>query len=194
MPMNRVKCPWTGFTGGPGLSTLYIGSTTFDVAPIKSFFNSVTTWIPNVVTITIPAVGDVINETDGSIVGAWAGTGGGTALGSVTPAAYSGASGAVIDWLTALVIAGRRRQGRTFLVPLGGVAYENNGTLATGVLSSLQTAANTLISAYAGELKVFSRPFVPKPGSTKPPRVGASVSVISARIPDMAAVLRSRRA
>jgi hypothetical protein len=183
--MNRVRVSLAGFTGAPGLTTLMLGSGITNVAPIVTFFNALTNVMPNGLSATIPSSGDQINETNGQITGTWIGTGGQTITSITAAAAYSGSSGACIDWLTSLIVAGRRVQGRTFVVPLTGVSYQSDGTLAGTTITILQNAATALIVALAGELKVFSRP--------NATRVGAAATVIAARVPDMAAVLRSRR-
>jgi len=193
MTMNRVRCTWAGFSGAPGLTTFYLANEVTNVAPIKAFFDGVSFVLPTVVSITIPSAGDQINETDGEITGVWAGSGGGTTAGAGGGGVYSGPTGACVNWLTSLIVAGRRPMGRTFLVPLIGSAYEANGTLSAGAVSSIQTAATALVVALGGGMKIFSRPFVPEPGQPGTPRVGAAATVIAARVPDKAIVLRSRR-
>lgn len=203
--MNRVRVAWTGGAGGPGVSTFYFGPTTTDMTALKAFFQSQNTNIPTGITWTIPGLGDQIDDTTGLITGAWTATAGaGTVSTLGGTSAYSGTSGYCVDWLSGAVIAGRRRQGRTFFVPGAQLLYQNNGSIADSTITSIVAAANTMIAAYAGEFKVWSRPYpgrtaVGTPGSpgyrpAKPARVGAPVSVLSARVPDIAVVLRSRRA
>lgn len=195
--MNRVRVAWSGFNGGPGVSTFYLGNTTTDMTALKAFFNSVSTYTPGPVTFTIPALGDQINDTDGLITGSWNGTNGGTVTSSGGSAAYAGAAGLCVDWLSSAIIDGRRRQGRTFIVPAVTGVFQSDGTIAEGIRTLFTGYATTLIAAYAGELKVWSRPYAGRAASpghaAKPPRVGAAVQVISARVPDISAVLRSRR-
>jgi len=198
--MNRARVTWTGFSGGPGVSTFYFGSSTTDMGALKAFFVSMMANIPNAVSGTVPITGDQINDTDGKIVGSWTGTNGGGFGGAGGTLAYSGVSGFCVDWLTSLIVAGRRVQGRTFFVPASSNCYQTDGTILDSVRTSLTTAAATLISAYAGEFKVFARPFPGKPAEVGPPpkpakpaRVGAAAQVVAPRIPDKAIVLRSRR-
>lgn len=198
--MNRVRVAWTGFTGGPGVSTFYFGSTTTNMQALVSFFTAISNYLPNNVTVTVPALGDQINDTDGLITGAWTGTNGGSATGFGGSTAYAGSAGICVDWLSSSIIAGRRRQGRTFLVPASTNAYQNDGTISESVRSSIVGSGVIMIAAYAGEMKVWSRPFPgkaaevgPPPKPAKPARVGAAVQVIACRVPDIAAVLRSRR-
>lgn len=199
--MNRVRVAWTGIPTGPGVSTYYFGSGSTNMTALVTFLNAIATFIPTGVNQVIPVVGDQINETDGKIVGSWTGSGGGTANGFATAANYAAQSGMVIDWLSSLIVAGRRVQGRNFYVPLANSAFQTDGTLGSAFVSTVQTAANAFIAAYAGEFRVFSRPQearVAKPDNIPPitakaGHVGASAQVIAARIPDFAGTLRSRR-
>ena len=84
-----------------------------------------------------------------------------------------------------VVVNGRLPMGRTFLVPLVVANYDANGTLASATVTGITNAANALITALAGELKIWHRP------DTKGP--GVAATVISCQVPDMAAVLKSRR-
>ena len=80
---------------------------------------------------------------------------------------------------------GRRIQGRTFLVPLVASAFDSTGTISTAALATLQTAANGLVAYDTIDPVVWKRP--------TPFTVGSFATITEARIPDMAAVLRSRR-
>lgn len=201
MTMNRVRCPWTGIATGPGVSTFYFGSGTTSMTALVTFLNAIATFIPTGINIQVPNLGDQINETDGKIVGSWTGSGGGSANGFATAANYAAQSGMCIDWLTSLILDGRRRQGRTFFVPLANSAFQNDGTLGTAFAATALTAATNFIAAYAGEFKVFVRPVearAAKPDNIPPlkervARAGAAGQVIVARVPDFAATLRSRR-
>lgn len=201
MALNRVKCIWSGNSAVAGVSTFYFGSGTTSMTALTSFWTTVTTNIPTGISVTTPNLGDQIDETTGKIIGAWTGSGGATNGGFATAAPYPAQSGAVIEWLSSLVLDGRRRQGRTFIVPLPGNNYQSDGTLATSTISALQGAATTLIAAYAGEMKVFVRPVATRaakpdnipPITAKAGHVGAAAQIITARVPDFAATLRSRR-
>lgn len=184
MTMNRVKVLWQNFSGAPGYSNHYVGSTTTAQTAIRAFYNALASYIPTGTTIQVPNTGDQVNEATGQITGAWTGT----PQSQVTCSGagnYSGPCGAIVNWRTAEVINGRRPMGRTFIVPLVVGSYDSNGSLSAGTISAIQTAADTLISSLAGELKVWSRP--------KPTIAGANVTVVSAQVPDMAAILKSRR-
>jgi len=64
-------------------------------------------------------------------------------------------------------------------------AFEANGTIAAAALTTIQTAAAGLVTSAAGSLRVWSRP--------TDFRLGSNHQVVSSRVPDLAAVLRSRR-
>src|SRR5256885_16833203 len=153
--MNRVRVAWSGFTGAPGVSTFYLDSATTDLAPLKTFFTSVTSFVPNLVQINIPVSGDQIDSNTGEISGVWVGTGSGVVNGFGGSAAYSGSSGFCVDWLSATIIAGRRRQGRTFFVPASVNAYQADGTIIESTRTSVLAAASTMISAYGSGLRIF---------------------------------------
>lgn len=188
--MNRVRVAWSGFTGAPGVSTFYLDSATTDLGPLKTFFNAVNSFLPNAVQLNIPVSGDQIDSSNGEISGVWTGTNSGVVNGFGGTAAYSGSSGFCVDWLSGTIIAGRRRQGRTFFVPASVNAYQTDGTIIESTRTSVLGAAMAMITAYGSALRVFSRPVG---GDGVTPRPGASVPVIAARVPDIAAVLRSRR-
>lgn len=189
---NRVRVTWGNWSGAPGLSTFYFGSSSIDMTALRTFWDAIKSNIPSGITIQVPNTGDQIQDTTGQISGVW---GGGPSQSVVTctgAGSYAGATGPVVEWLSSAVIAGHRPQGKTYLVP-GVGTFDSNGSLGTAVITQIQTAAQALITAYAGEMKVLSRPFVPPTGSTKPPRPGVASTIIAARVPDLAAVLRSRR-
>lgn len=184
MTLNRVRVLWQNFPGSPGYTNHYVGSLVTAQTAIRTFYQSVNTLFPAGLTIQVPSSGDQINEATGQIVGAWTGAAQAVVT-SVGSGNYSGATGACINWRTALLVAGRRPMGRTFLVPLTVASYDTGGTLSTPTLTQIQGAATQLITDLAGELKIFSRP--------RPTIAGVGATVVSAQVPDMAAVLRSRR-
>lgn len=196
--MLKVKAKWTGFTGAPGYSNFFFRDfssteptdTEADLAAdrIEAFFSAVKEFFPPTLQIAVQSDADVIEETTGELVTSLnAGTrvpvtGTGAAVG------YSAASGIVVTWRTAGVRNGRRVRGRTFLVPCVPVAYAADGTLATGTITTVSTAATALRNA-AGtpDLGVWARPT--GPGATD----GSWHAVNAHTVPDLAAVLRSRR-
>lgn len=185
--MNRCRVVWSNWPGAPGYSNFYIGTTITDHTPVRTFFNALSTLFPAAVTWTVPTSGDQISEATGLITGAYTATvTGGTASGlGANTGTYAGMAGAQVQWQTSAIIAGRRPLGKTFLVPLYNTAFDANGSLSTTAVSTITTAATNLIAALSGEMKIWSRP--------RPSIAGANVTVTSARVPDLAIALRSRR-
>ena len=199
-PMNRVRVGWSNFSGQPGLSTFYLSDSVLDVTALKTFLTSMAAFLPGAVTLTVPSLGDKIESSDGSIAGSWVGTGGGQIAASGGAAVYAGSAGIVVDWKTATIVARKRVQGRTFFVPAAQAAYQNDGTIAEATRTTIGTAAATLIAAYTPNLLVWARPFPgraalpgPPPKPAVPARSGTAAPVVLGIVPDMAAVLRSRR-
>lgn len=184
--MQRVRVHWTGFTGGPGVNTLFYNDAPADPAPdLFTFFNAIKGLLPTSVSITIDNVGDLIDESTGALVGTWSGTSALTVTGTLS-SLYAGASGAVVDLRTSTVVGRRRLQGRMFLVPLTTDCYQSDGTLASSQLGTLRTAASAWQGSTSGaDLVVWHRP--------TPGHAGSKATVTSVFVPDLAAVLRSRR-
>lgn len=196
MAMQRVRVLWQNWPGSPGYTNFYTSISLASVAPFVTFFDAIKALIPSPITITVPSSGDIVNEATGQILSVWTTTGGGV-VNCTGPTVYSGPSGAVAEWSTSGIVAGRRVLGKTYLVPLANTVYDAQGNIATASLSVLQAAAGALQSALGNNLLVWSRPFEPDPDrvppDTRPARAGTSWPVISARVPDLAAVMKSRR-
>lgn len=193
MPLQRVKTEWSGFKGAPGFANFYFSvGTPPPLTALRTFFEGVKSFMPTGLTITYPASGDIINETNGQITDAWTTAGVSTTVctGSST---YSGASGAVVEWRSATVLDGRRPVGKTFLVPLATIQYQSDGTVLDATVSAIKTAADTFVAAVSGQFFVWHRPIRDPEPPHNITRVGAVAAVTSTKVPDMAAVLRSRR-
>lgn len=192
MDIIRILVRWTGFNGAPGYSSFHFaggGGLISDAQQVAdrvySAFNEISAMLPEDVTITIESEAQVLNSDTGLLQGFLQvdplGTISGTADGG-----YSAASGAVVNWRTDDVRFGRRIRGRTFIVPIGGIYYGDDGTLTTGALSDLNSFATTMRGFdLDSELGVWSRPI---DGAG-----GVFATVTGHNVPDMAAVLRSRR-
>jgi hypothetical protein len=155
---------------------------------VDGWFSGIKHLFPPAVKWRVQSDVPVIDETTGQMVDI---ASAGTRTDIVATAAsgvYSAASGVVVTWRTTGVRNGRRVRGRTFLVPTANVAYENDGTIVAGAISSIGTANATLLGGVgAWQLGVWARPTA----------VGATDGIwheaTSSTIPDKVAVLRSRR-
>lgn len=189
----RAKVNWTGFVGAPGYSVFH--ARTFDsnfsggavalVTALNGFINGIRDNLPPVVSLRIDPEVEIIEDTTGELV---------DVSSQVTPASvpgtglagYTGPTGAVINWRTGTIRNGRRMRGRTFIVPVSSSKFESDGTLSVAARDDFQLAADALIAAEGVTIVTYGRP-------TELGNDGIAGDVVSASVPDMAAVLRSRR-
>ena len=197
MTIARVSVNWTGWPGAPGYTNLYFRDFTegpINQAIVDGAVLKTDTWldawvgsVPQSVSFTVNPTVEEIDETTGTLVNFWTAAPDTVRVGGDV-GVWSGTSGACVNWYTNGIRNGRRIRGRTFMVPLGQTAYENNGTLAAARLLTLRAANQTLISESGfGDLGVWSRPSAP--GATDGVWYFASATTMA----DKAAVLRSRR-
>jgi hypothetical protein len=209
MAILKITAAWSGFTGAPGYSNFYFKDFSVeggnpveadaDAAGdrVETFFGAVAGLLPAAVKVTVSTEAAVIDEANGDILNFFS-TGTRAAVsGTAAANGYSAASGVVVTWRTGGVVAGRRVRGRTFLVPTATVAYDLDGTLQNSSITTLQNAANALISdTGTPDLGVWARPMAAHTnakGELIPERDGSWHNVLTASIPDRVAVLRSRR-
>jgi len=203
----KVKINWSGFQGAPGLTALYFkdfeggdDQKAFSqqaVTKTELFLDQIATIVPSGVTLQCANDVEVINDVNGDLidVGTVAVAAGKSNSGHVGQS-YAAAAGAVINWRTGSVHRGRRVRGRTFLVPIAGTEFESNGTLGGNAIAKLQAGANALLNtATSPDFGVWARPQRVKnaDGTTTQIDNGAWYVATSHNVPDMSAVLRSRR-
>lgn len=196
----RGKVNWSGFPGAPGYTVFH--ASTFQVEfsdgatalrnAMNNFMVAISNNLPNNVMVTPEAEVEMIEDTTGELLNSFttapiAGTQGTGGL------AYSGPTGAVVNWRTSTIRRGRRMRGRTFLVPLANASYENDGSLTAAARADIQAAADTFIADVGTELLVYGRPTPSTTANPGPHADGTTGVVTSAQVPDLAAVLRSRR-
>lgn len=195
----RVKLRWTGLPGGSGYSMFHmrdfsageptVADANAAMARIQSFAGAIKGLLPPVIKLDVESEVEVLEETNGTMTNVLGGTPLVQQLGTAsTTAGFSAPSGAVISWSTPGVRAGRRVRGRTFIVPMSNEAYDVDGSLKTSPLATLNSAATALRdAALQPDLGIWARPTAP--GASD----GIWYAVTGHRVPDMAAVLRSRR-
>jgi len=199
MALYRSKVRWTIPGAGTAYSVLHwLGAETqLDgqleaddvVAKTDAFLVPLVAVLPNVVKVQALSEVEEINEGTGDLIGFWNGPAKAERAGTASAAAgWAAAAGAVISWSTASVRNGRRMRGRTFVVPLSNECWDVDGTIKAVPMTSLNNAALALrTGSDVTQFAVFGRPTA----------VGASDGMASPvyahRIPDMSAILRSRR-
>ena len=197
--MMKVKVRWAGFIGSPGWTNFYFESpdgtfhTEADAVAaadkVATFITAVKVQLPPIVNLTIQPDVEVIAPTTGKLLNV-NNAGARAAVSGTAPAqAFAGTTGAVITWRTAGVRNGRRVRGRTFLVPTVSSTFDTDGTMGVTKQTEILNAATALFAPFNGgiQLGVWARPTAPgaEDGDWHP--------ITSASVPDMAAVLRSRR-
>lgn len=188
--IQEIRVEISGLDGGPGVAIFYAGAVdTTAVAALVTFYSSVKNLHPNGVSFVVPGSGDLINEANGEIVGAWTQSGSGTQTSTAAVAAYAAGVGARVRWDTAGIVHKRRVRGSTFLVPLLAANYENNGTILAAAMTTINNAAAALVST--ADLLIWSRPFAGAPNN--PARSGVAFGVAAGVGVDKVATLRSRR-
>lgn len=181
----RIRVVLSTGVGGAGVATYYcdpadLGGRT----ALGTFYTAWGAGMPPVFTWNIPASGDTIESTTGTLTGGW--TSGSTITGTATgSSAYAGGTGTYIRWDTGAVVGGRRLRGRTFMVPMSAATYDGNGNIVDATLASLQTATNTLVTN--SSFVIWHRPSTPG-GSD-----GSTHLVTSGTCIDKVTSLRTRR-
>lgn len=195
---------WAGMPGAPGYSVFHFinpDGTFHDldataaqeaVDRVDTFAAGVVFWMPYQTTLEVLSDVELLDAASGDLEDVFGTTPDATrtspqAAGQV----YAGPVGALINWKTATIRNGRRLRGKTFLVPLNGGVFSDNGTPAAGLITSLNTHATALRTAGAlTQLGVYGRPMTPAIGIDPAGKLGR---VTTHNVPDFAAVLRSRR-
>ena len=192
MTITRLTAQWSGFRGAPGYSNFFFDDALsaeggLDAAglAIRNFFFAFRAQLPESCNIAVQGTADYIDEASGQITGTEDFSAPGTVSGN-RGGGYSAATGAVVNWNTQDYVNGRRIRGRTFLVPLASAAFDAQGDIAALALTEIRDAANALVATTLdAPLCVWHRPVGGAGGS--------SHVVTSATVPDLGAVLRSRR-
>lgn len=202
MDILRVTARWAGFQGAPGYSNFHFtaeggfwdggllgddAQAAADAAAerVADAFGQIGSVLPDSVQISIESEAIIFDSDSGEALG-FAEVDQDVIAASGDDGGYSGATGAVVNWRTNDYRFGRRIRGRTFLVPLGGSSYQDDGTLTSSALERLRTFGTRMLGSSGGPtFGVWSRPV----GGAG----GVFATATTANVPDMAAVLRSRR-
>lgn len=194
----RVTALWNGFQGAPGYSRFSFAGANAQAAvdgagaDLRTFFLALAPYLFTTWTITFPNLIEVHDSITGILTNQMTYTAQPSPVvgSAVTSTAYAGGVGAFIGWKTNTVWQGHRIQGRTFLVPLVGVASAD-GTLAGTFITAATNAGTALCGSTSSDLCIWSRQFATPPASGQVN--GFLASAISAVVPDKTGVLRSRR-
>lgn len=183
--LDRVKITWTGMPGGPGVSQLYATSGAGARPSLSTWIDAWKYLVPSNTTLTIAGQGDIVDSTTGLITGTWTDGADISKVGTGSPGAYFAAGGACVSWSTDGVVAGRRVRGRTFLVPLTSLAFNQTGLVDTTV-SAIQDATTALIGS-GNVFWILHRP------TTKGGSDGQAFRITAGTCHNRQAILSSRR-
>jgi len=192
----RVRTVLSYFSGGPGLNTIYWipgtpGGVTADatdaVARVRAMWLAMAPQFSSSMQFQTSNDVALIDEVTGTLTGSLA------AAGVAGVAGTGGSNNEVVAAMllvrlrTAGVRNGRLVKGRWYLGPVGAGVANGLGTVTTGNVTAMNTAANALLTggATASVPCVWHRP--------KDLAPGAGFPVTSASTWDQFAVLRSRR-
>lgn len=156
--IHQIRTVFSGLGGLPGYNQMY-----FDAAGdaqdhsnyVRAFWEAMTAVVPIGWKYTIDADVSTLNDSTGQLVSVEAtvpliqsGPGGN--------ASYTAGAGACVGWVCNEVHGSKRLRGRTFVVPLLGLAYDETGTIQTAALSGIRAAATALLTS--GDFGVWGRP------------------------------------
>jgi len=197
----RSRIHFTGFIGAPGVATLYSLDISTWVAALDTLADAMVVDMPSGASATVDHFGDEIEDTTGALVGSWDDHSLSHVVSGEGGAAYSPASGSLIQWRTGSILDGHRLQGHTFVVPLSADAYTSAGVVNSAHTGPLLDAASAFIADQSSSFVLWHRPFPGRaagPGTPPKPKAkaahdGGHALVVSAGVPDKACVLRSRR-
>lgn len=194
----RITAIWSGFTGAPGYTKFSFSDLTDATsrnnagAKVKQLFVDLAAFRTTAMTVLVSPSIDEFDMATGALLGTSTMTTPPTASAGTLPTStvYAGGSGFCITWNTSLILGRRRVRGRTFFVPSVG-CFENDGTISSSAVTSIQTAANTFLALTAPRPNVWSRQWS---GGSPPVQIGGALAPVDTfTFRDMASQLRSRR-
>lgn len=188
----EYRATWTYGVGSPGYSVFHGRSVALDpdqqaaddlASRVGEFFEALDPVIPNDVVISFSSEVLNLDTSTGQLEGVLTVTPPGNVFGQNT-ASHAAPAGARIAWTTPAIVAGRRLRGATFIVPISSGAFDTDGTLTSGVQTTLNAAALDFRSTgvfTSVQPSVWSRTH------------GIQADITGHQVPDRVAVLRSRR-
>jgi|KBSSwiStaDraftv2_1062776.scaffolds.fasta_scaffold566198_2 hypothetical protein len=197
----QVVWRWSGPVGGEGFTNLFFDATTDTSAAAldaveksRLLFDGVKALIPDAYNIAPDPAVRVLDDVTGDLLTIYTVTGV-TAVDCTGAGVFAAPAGACIDWLTTTVHGSRRMQGRTFLVPLFGSAYDSNGSILNAYVTTIATAAEAMRTETGPAFGVWGRPRAADPDHVPPitARDGLWGPAVSSRVPDKTVILTSRR-
>lgn len=209
MAVVRVRCPLTGFSGGPGVNTWFIDDAFigggdepeqvgFALADLRAFYQSLRAGIQQDVTISFEPQVAVLDVPSGQVQQVITSESTPLPVNGTGTSPTSHATMVKTRLLTGVFSDGREIRGGPFIGPIGPNGIAGNGDLTSQTVTDYTAALNTLISAlpiHGTSLQVYRRPRAADAGASPPvtARPGQKAAVVNAGVFPRPAVLRSRR-
>ena len=180
--LKRVRVSWTGWPGGPGVSTFHYETPNAPpLADLRTLFGVIAQYVKSGIVLQVENVGQVIESTTMKAVAGWS-------AGVQTPLTASGGvnfaapCGGYIQWKSGVFVGGRESRGKTFMVPLSSSWYDAEGTIHPTCKTAIDGAIATYLAAGGSVQRIVNR------------KEFGFTSVSSGSVVDRAVVLTSRRA
>lgn len=196
-----IRTEWSGTSGGPGLTQMAVtgaaggiwnpDGTQSAVNAVRTFWQSVSAYLPDELRLQVMPTIDVYDTGTAVLTNSYTAATPPQVVAGSSAGTYAAGAGFKITWGTGQIRNGRRVRGTTFIVPAASNVYSANGTIASGVLTAMNTAAATLLSQLSAggtSLAVWSRPV-----ETPTARAGVMTSVVAGSCSTKTAILRGRR-
>lgn len=205
MPIAVVRTAWSGTSGGPGLTQLYVASgngfnaltaaeAQTAVNAVRKFWAALVTYLPDEIQLTISPVVDQYDIASGQLQSSVsAATPPLSVLGTST-GTFTMAAGMKVNLNTGNVRNGRRVRGAIYIVPASGGVMTATGVVAAVVRTAINAAGATLLSDLSAAglgLVVYSRPL--DADDKGGPRAGGVSNVSGIETNEKGAILRGRR-
>jgi hypothetical protein len=166
-------------------------ATQASVNAVRTFWDSMKTYLPDELQLRVSPTIDVYNEADAKLTNSYTAATPPVTVNGSSATVYAAGAGFKITWGTGQIRNGRRVRGTTFVVPAASNCYASNGMISSAVVAVMNTSAANLLAALSAagtSMAVWSRPI-----ELPQPRLGTVTSVIGGSCSTKTAVLRGRR-
>jgi len=203
--IGKVATGWTGTSGGPGLTQLYVEKTSslaltaadaqIAVNAVRAFWDAIKGNAPDEIVWVVQPTVDMYDPANGTLVDTITATTAPVGVQGGSAAVYSMAAGIKVNLQTNEIRNGRRVRGSIYIVPASSVAMTSTGNVGSSIRTAINTAGNAMIAALvAGNMNliVWGRP-LKDPVTQAVTRAGTVNYVQAVDTGEKSAILRGRR-
>jgi len=202
--IGKIATAWSGTSGGPGITQLYVEDIGADIITasqaqacvdaVRTFWDAVKAYLPDEITLTVQPTVDMYDHGQGQLLNTvTAGTAPTTVQGG-SASVYSMAAGMKVSLQTASINNGRRVRGSIYIVPASSAALNTVGGVSSTVRTAVNAAATTMkgtIFSAGLNLIVWGRPVKDAAGTVT--RQGTVNLVTAIDTNEKSCILRGRR-